>query len=108
MSGECERCGDFILDCLCDEYECPEPIRSYDVKATKEWISVKHSYPQEGEQVLCIDKEGRRFVATYSSMEAKWGIQHIWDHGYCCGREPGDTTHWLSLSQPPKVKDGMD
>lgn len=29
MSGECDKCGENALECLCDNYQCPPPIKSY-------------------------------------------------------------------------------
>ena len=82
MSAECEKCGEHILDCLChlgipmkwisrkealefwpnDDYNSPDPIRSYDAKIViKNEETVKSFDPVQNdcERVLNFKKENQ-------------------------------------------------
>jgi len=42
VSGECETCDEHTLDCICDNYQCPPPIRSYDARViVKNQVDIK-------------------------------------------------------------------
>lgn len=58
MSGECEKCGEHCLDCIChqdiDNYECPDPIRSRKPKLTIS-ETVNHPSHYQGNSLEVID-----------------------------------------------------
>lgn len=69
-----------------------------------QWIKVEDRLPENGTNVLCIDKTGRMFVSEFVKMEVTYdpGFIYIWNHGFCCGGEPDKTTFWMPLPEPPK------
>lgn len=69
-----------------------------------EWISVKTKFPNQNQFVLCYSPGYDIFTAMYSREETyrEPFYMDYWTHGFCCGQEPGDPTHWMPLPEPPK------
>lgn len=64
------------------------------------WISVNDQSPEKGSSVLCIDKNGRMFVAQYfdDCKILRWRF----DSGHCCDYELDDAVFWMPLPPPPE------
>jgi len=95
MSGECEKCGEHALECVCGS----------------PWISVKDRLPPAYDYVL---------VYAGNSIPCPIGIarndETAWQPldsfiGACFGDvsfeyDSEDITHWMPLPNPPKSNDG--
>lgn len=58
MSGECDKCGEHCLDCICDNYFCPPAIQSYNAtvkirkyKRMNEKEQKATGYPTDNESI---------------------------------------------------------
>jgi len=81
-----------------DDYICPDPIRSYDVKfRIMEWIDVKKKLPQDDKEVLIWDGN----YIEIGFMEYKDGAPVIWRNVEWM--ETNHISHWMPLPSPPSL-----
>lgn len=83
MPGECEKCGEHCLDCLCDEGEGPFPENSADIyeihKIFLEWCISKNLQPSQGLKILC-EILLRQFAASKcSAIYVSHALDKIYD-----------------------------
>lgn len=66
-----------------------------------QWYDAKVRLPKLGEEVLCVDKHNRFYVATYSTVEAEHDpfLANYWNHGFWCGNEPGEPIYWMRFQR---------
>lgn len=67
------------------------------------WINVKEKLPEQGKDVLCFGKDGEVYVASYNRRGCYYEpfYRDVWEHGFCCGREPSDPSHWMDIPEKP-------
>jgi hypothetical protein len=83
MSGECDKCGEHALECVC-HWE-------------REWISVKDRVPPIGKAVLTYFPEAKYctcFNAAWYDGEDFWFDMD--------GSPVRGITHWMPLPEPPE------
>ena len=81
-----------------DDYICPEPIKSYDVRIKKkmEWISVKDRLPENENEVLIWD--GNYIEMGFMEYEDKTPVS--WRNIEMI--ENNHISHWMPLPIPPE------
>ncbi len=95
MRGECDKCGEHCLDCICNaDYVCPDAIKSYKMQ-WMQWISVEDRLPD----ILCmILVSFDNIVDTaYYNNESGWQYMDGGDWFDLKG-----VTHWMPLPDAPK------
>lgn len=66
-----------------------------------EWISIKDRVPENTDDVLVIDDDGKMSVSCYFLHQGYDG--YIFEDRDCC-RRMGEISHWMPLPEPPKEK----
>ena len=93
----------------CDGYACEYRMLAealYNAGYRKqEWISVEDRLPEETGEYLIIDKSGVMYLAPYSS---RYRAFNATDEDDGDRWRIKDTTHWMPLPEPPKMKGGAE
>ena len=82
MSGECDICGEHIIDCVCRLF------------------NAKGSLPPDGELVLCIKKYLSEQGWTYPEYHLDSGFTNAF--GEFCWHGGGKISHWMKLPKIPE------
>ena len=104
-NADFDMCDEHTLDCVCDKYVCPEPIRSYDLPKINQWIKKEDELPPKGIRFLVSTPYGVE-IMEYKNGNVD-GYDKEWIGSYCScnccsGYCTGSFTHWMPLPLPPK------
>lgn len=83
MSGECDLCGEHVIECICDQFKRYTTKRGY--------------FPIPGETVLCVKK----YFDEQGWTEPKYVLDNGFRNAYgeFCWRKGGQVSEWMRLPQ---------
>ncbi len=101
MSGECQKCGEHALQCVCGPATGCKNASYQD--AGHKWISIEDRMPEHGLEVLCANKIHCWVGST------QWSIRLQPVQCWTCGNwdEDFEATHWMPLPPPPKPTEDL-